>query len=508
MKLTRFDKMTLSLFPGWTLNRIRARAVAEILTKKQRHYDAASPGRRTEGWRRSYGDADLNIRGALIDARMHARDLIRNNGWARRAQRVIANNTVGHGIVPKAVSDNAAAAKKAMQLWKRWGETTECESEGRFNFYGLQSLAMKSIPESGEILLRRRWRKPKDALSIPFQIQVLESDFLDHSKNLLDSQAGGPIIQGVEFDKIGRRAAYWLWPQHPGSGRNYQASQRIDASDVIHIYYAERPGQSRGISWFVTSILGMKDLDEFEDATLVRQKIAACFAGFVETVDGVDVPIGDVTGETDEDTGAIVETFEPGMIVPLPPGKEVKFANPPTAMDDGFSARNLRKIAAGLGVTYEDLTGDYSQSNFSSARMARLAHWANVKDWREHMLIPLMCSAVWDWMIEAAVLAGELPADVEIISDWTAPPAPMLEPDKEGLALQRLVRAGAMTPSEMIRERGGNPDDHLAEYAKDLKKLDQLGIVLDSDARRTNASGQAQSLSEEPASDEQKSESK
>lgn len=492
MKLTRWDRFTMGLFPGWTLNRIRARTVAEIITK-QRHYDAASPGRRTEGWRRSFGDADLNIRGALIDARMHARDLIRNNGWARRGQRTIANNTVGHGIVPKAVSDNTTAAKKAMVLWKRWGETRECESEGRFNFYGLQSLVMKSIPESGEVLIRRRWRKAKDNLSIPFQLQILEGDYLDHSKNLINSDAGGPIIQGVEFDMIGRRAAYWLFPQHPGSGRNYQASQRVPASDVIHVYYTERPGQSRGISWFVTSILGMKDLDEFEDATLVRQKIAACFAGFVRTQDGVDVPMGDITGETDEDTGALVETFEPGMIVPLPPGKDVEFANPPTVMDDGFSTRNLRKIAAGLGITYEDLTGDYSQVNFSSARMARIAHWANVKDWREHMLIPLMCEAAWDWMIEGAVLAGELPPDVDITSEWTAPPPPMIEPDKEGLALQRLVRTGAMTPSEMIRERGGNPDDHLAEYAADLKKLDKLGIVLDSDARRTSSTGQVQS---------------
>lgn len=491
MKLTRWDRFTMGLFPSWTLNRIRARAVAEILTK-HRHYDAAQPGRRTEGWRRSYGDADLNIRGALIEARMHARDLIRNNGWARRAQRTIATNTVGHGIVPKALSPSDSVAKTAMGLWKAWGETRECESEGRFNFYGLQSLAMKTIAESGEVLFRRRWRLQKDGLTVPFQLQVLESDFLDHSRNLINSQAGGPIIQGVEFDKLGRRAAYWLWPQHPGSGRNYQSSQRIPASDVIHVYYTERPGQSRGISWFVTATLGMKDLDEFEDATLLRQKIAACMAGFITTMDGVDVPLGDVTGETDEDTGALVETFEPGMIVPLPPGKDVKFANPPTVMDDGFSTRNLRKLAAGIGVTYEDMTGDYSQSNFSSARMARISHWANVRDWREHMLIPLMCEAVWDWMIEAAVLAGKLPTGVPVKSGWTAPPAPMIQPEKEGLALQRLVRTGAMTPSEMIRERGGNPDDHLAEYAADLKKLDDLGITLDSDARKTSGTGQEQ----------------
>lgn len=65
----------------------------------------------------------------------------------------------------------------------------------------------------------------------------------------------------------------------------------------------------------------------------------------------------------------------------------------------------------------------------------------------------------------------------------------MLEPDKEGLAYQRLVRAGAMTIPQMLRELGYDPDAHLAEIAETNKKLDELGIVLDSDPRKTNTSG-------------------
>ena len=69
---------------------------------------------------------------------------------------------------------------------------------------------------------------------------------------------------------------------------------------------------------------------------------------------------------------------------------------------------------------------------------------------------------------------------------------PMLSPEKEGLAYQRLVRIGAMTPQQMIRERGGDPDTQMAEYAEFLTLIDGLGIKLDSDPRNTTAAGMAQ----------------
>jgi capsid protein len=130
---------------------------------------------------------------------------------------VIANNTVGWGIVPKAIG---GIPEKALRLWKAWADTTECDSEGRHTFAGIQALCMRSVSVDGEILIRRRYRRPTDDLTLPLQLQVLEADFLDHAKQSLDSQAGGPIIQGVEFDLLGRRAAYWLFEQHPGSGRS------------------------------------------------------------------------------------------------------------------------------------------------------------------------------------------------------------------------------------------------------------------------------------------------
>lgn len=479
--MNAFDKFTAAFAPRWTLDRVRARAALTVT----RNYDAAQPGRRTSGWTRNRGDVNALLQVAGAELRNHARDLLRNNGYTRRAQNVIANNVVGWGIVPKTLDPEAAA------LWRAWADTTECDSEGRHTFAGLQSLVIRSLVSDGEVLIRRRPRRPDDGLSIPLQLEVIEIDQLDTSKTEPVGPSGGRIEMGVEFDLLGRRSAYWIFSDHPGnaSGGVVGVSKRIPASEIAHVFQTERPKQARGASWLATAIVPLKDLDEYEDAELVKQKIAACFAAFVTDPDGSASPIAALESGT-TNSGAQVESFEPGMISHLPPGKAVTMANPPGVTNDAFTIRNLRKIAAGLGVTYEDLTGDYSQVNFSSARMGRIVHQAYVRNWQSTVMIPQFCGAVWRWAMSAAAQAGDL--GVVPLAEWTAPPLPMIEPDKEGLAYSRLVRNGVMTFSEMVREQGGDPDAHFAEYAADQKRLDSLGIRLDSDVRAVSQAGLTQ----------------
>jgi lambda family phage portal protein len=479
MRVSWFDRFLISLAPMWGARRLQARRAADMLV---RHYEAATPGRRTQGWARSSADADVAAHVAITELRMHSRDLLRNNGWAKRARALIANNTVGWGLRANPVGGDAAVA----ELWKKWAESTACDSGERQTFYGIQHLAMKALVSDGEVLIRRRWRRPEDGLPIPLTLQVLEADFLDTQKNQLRGQEGGAIVQGVEFDAIGRRVAYWLFPEHPGSGRNTATSRRVSAYDVLHVFDADRGGQTRGLSWLGAAIVNLKDLDEFEDADLMRQKIAASFAGFVTDPQGAGTAIGE---EDDEDE--VIEHFEPGTVQYLRPGEQITFPSLPTAGDGSGATRALRRIAAGLGVTYEDMTGDYSQVNFSSARMGRLTHWANVEHWRWNMLVPQLCQPVWNWAMEGiygpGVAALKAPG-----AEWVGPGMPMIEPDKEGLALNRLVRAGAMTFDEMVRAQGNDPERHWAAYAANLKRLDALGIKLDSDVRAVSQAGLTQ----------------
>ncbi len=471
--LSRWDRFLLAVAPKWALSRMQARAVANVIARR---YEAAQPGRRTSGWNRDFGDVNAVTARALTELRLHARDLVANNGWAQKGVETITGNTVGWGIVPKAPSP-------ALALWKAWADTTDCDADGRLPFSAIQELILKTIVESGEVLIRRRWRKASDGHVVPVQLQVLEPDHLDSGKD--EATKTGKILQGVQFDKVGRRIGYWIFPEHPGSSNSVGLeSFFVPASEIIHVFRTIRPGQVRGVSWFAQTVTPLKDFDEFEDATLMRQKIAACFAAFVTDIDGTGSAIGQQ--DPDDDT---LEELGPGMVKQLRPGQSVVFGNPPTVTDDGFSVRTMRRIAAGLCVSYEDLTGDYSQVNFSSARMSRLSHWSHVNKWRYNMLIPQLCAGVWAWFAEAASMVD---VPVPPSADWTAPPMPMIEPDREGLAISRLVRNGVMTFSEMVREQGGDPEAHFAEYEMDLAMLKAKGIKLDSNVIDVSQAGLTQ----------------
>lgn len=486
LRQTWLDRAVGFVAPAAQLRRVRARIAADLLI---RHYDAAAGGRRTSGWSRRGGDANVALDGKIDRIRDLARDAIRNDGQAKSAIRTIKNHVVGWGIVAKA--DPVRARVQA--AWDAWANSTRCDADGRRNFYGIQKLVMGGTAEAGEMLVRRRWRRLGDGLPLPIQLQVLEPDYLDANKTT-DLPTGGWITHGIEFDALGTRVAYWLFPKHPGSTFSggarslFAPSRRIPAADIIHTFEGERAGQVRAISWFAPVFLPMKDLSDYGDAQVMKQKIAACLAVITSDMDGTAAPIG--TADDTESPG--IDALEPGGILNIPPGRQVTVVQPPSVGDyEPFTRVEQRKIAKGLGLSYEDYTGDYSAVNFSSARMSRLEHWDNVYDWRWNLLIPQLCDPVWGWAMEAMEIAGIL-AGPRPGAFWTAPPMPMIEPDKEGLAFQRNIRNGLTSLFEALRERGYDPRHILREIADGNAILDDLGIVLDSDPRRTTQAGQVQ----------------
>lgn len=489
LRLSWLDRFLITVAPGWGLRRVRARATATMLA---RHFEAAQGGRRTSGWSRSSSDANVANAPALAALRELSRDLRRNNGWARRGIQVIVNNTVGWGIMPKPNDRSRTRAQKAIALWNDWANSTACDYDGLLNFYGLEQLVMSTVAESGEALVVRQPASSADGLPVPIRLQVLEPDYLDSSRNGMIGPSGGAVIQGVEFDKQGRRVAYYLFTQHPGGMKTMTSrllSVRTPADRVLHIYQVDRPGQVRGVPWLASAITRLKDFDDFEDAELMQAKVAACFGAFVTEMDGGNPSIATTTTDTD---GVQIDQLEPGHVAYLRPGQDIRFAQPPRVQDGSFSTRALRRIAVSLGITYEDLSGDFSQVNYSSARMARLAHWQNVRAWRWQMLIPQFCQGIWRWVMELAVSMNGWPAAPR--AKWAAPPMAILEPDKEGLAYQRLIRNGLTTWRQAVSELGEDPTEQLDEIQRTNEELDKRGIVLDCDARRTNAAGQMQQL--------------
>lgn len=475
-----------TLFPGQAARRAASR-LQKMKTDLQieimaRRFEGAAGGRRNDGWRSTGADANAENGPALARLRNRARELRRNNPYAERAVTGIADNVVGAGIVPRPLG-KSRANKKLVDLWKAWAEETLCDADGLENFYGLQHKVMEAVPEGGEVLIRRRWRKSSDNLPVPMQLQVLEADFLDEEKN--GTNGSNQIIQGIEFSPIGKRVAYWLFDTHPGANSTWRAleSRRIPAEDVIHVFLPKRPGQARGYTWFAPVMQRLRNFDEMEDAVMEQAKIAACFAAFVTKDD---------QSQGGRKASPLVERVEPGIIQELAQGEDVTFGTPPTFNGyDSYAWQGLHAISVGLGVPYELVTGDLKGVNFSSGRMGWLHFARRVDVWQWRMLIPQLCCGVWGWFMEAqALLPDGIREDVK--AEWTPPRRDMVDPKSEIETVKQRLRNGLVTWPDALRELGiTDPQAHAKNIQEANALLDELGLILDCDPRKVLAAGSA-----------------
>ncbi len=497
--MNALDRVINWVSPTRGLERARARVASEGLGAARMLFDATQAGRRTEGWRAVATDANAEIRGQGDRLRNVARDMVRNNPHAARAKAVIANNVVGAGIIPSIQAANPRVRAELDRLMKAHFDTTACDANGLHDLYGLQHLAMGTVAQDGEVLVRYRPRRPEDGLPLPFQLQVIEADHLD---NAIDGPLsnGNWASQGIEFDLRGKRVAYWLFQDHPGAmtALGIGRSVRVPAEFVAHIFRVDRPGQARGVSWFAPVIMRLRDLADFADAQLMRQKIAACFAGFIEMADPL---AGAPYGEKEEGQPHPVEKMAPGMIRRMGIGEKITFGEPPQV--DGFGdymSVNLHEIAAGMGISYEALTGDLKGVNFSSGRLGWLEFQRSVGTSQNHIMIPQLCHRVGAWTLNAAsvILSGR---DRGATIGWTPPRREMIDPTREVPASIMAIRGGLASRSNEQRKLGFDPEDLDAEMAADNARADKLGLALDSDPRILSQAGQTQAVTIPPERD-------
>jgi hypothetical protein len=182
---------------------------------------------------------------------------------------------------------------------------------------------------------------------------------------------------------------------HPGAawilpGAAWQGSERIPASDVLHIYRKRRPGQLRDVSWLAPILLRLRDLGDYEAALLMKAKIEACLAAVV-TEEGEDALTGAASGLLRDAQGRTVESFEPGMILYRRGMGSVEVVNPSGGGSHAaFARRALEAAAVGTGLTYDQVSGDLTQANYSSLRAGKIEFRRLCEQVQYGMLIPML----------------------------------------------------------------------------------------------------------------------
>lgn len=458
-----------AISPTWALKRARNRAALDVIQKR---YKAGKNGRRGSSWNVPSSSANSAIGLVLQNLRNRSRDLMENNPYVKKAVEVMAANIVGTGIRPSFNFDDERLETILANEWRKWAEKSDVDFDGIYNLYAIQDLAIITTIVSGECLILRR--RDNRGGKMNYSLQLLEGDYLDNGHDGTKYNDGSYDRMGIKFDRSGRRVGYWIYHSHPSeTWRTDIKSRLVPAEDVIHVFYKARPGQDRGVPWGHASFIRANELDRTEDARIMQQMIAACFAAFVHD-NGADPSVMNPTGD---DPDLEYERIEPGRVEKLPPGKNISFANPPSVEGfPDFAKHIVRGISAGFGISYEAVSNDFSNVNFSSARMAWIEMQRAVRRYQLRVATPML-NKIFSWFMEAAEFNKVVDQeDSDKIPTWTMPGREILDPVKEATGTAKLLDANLITWSEAIRQSGKDPDEVIMEMKSDRSKFEAAGL--------------------------------
>lgn len=443
-----------------------------------RAYEGAS---KKDGWkpRRAGASANADHQADAEPLRIRSRSLQQNVPYIAQGMRALVAQTVGTGITPLFSGPHADTLNA---LWSKW--VPFADADGRTNVYGQQALGYRTMEGDGEVLLRVRTRRTSDGLPVPLQFQLLEIDWLDSKRN--EKRGANTIINGIEYDPLGRKVNYWLYPSHPGDtllarvlGRAglRPESRPVPADKIIHLFNPERPGQGRGITRLAPVIPAVRDLQLYEDSEAQRKNLETRLA-VLATGDTAGLQEEPSDGEgPDASRSGDLGPLPSGSILEVPQGMNFQIVEPKAAPGYvEYVKQRLHVIAAGFGVTYEMMTGDMSEVNFSSARMRQNDFRRDVEITQWTCLIPTLCDAVCRIFVEHAYLAG-LIGSTEYGVEHTTPKWNSPNPLQDVRADLAEINGGLASFSEKLRQRGYKPEAVFKELKSDLDTLKGMGLL-------------------------------
>jgi len=469
-------------------------------------YEGATTGRRmTSSWGTAVYGPNAALSNNLALLRSRSREMARNNALASGAIDSFVSSMVGSGIVPRwQIKDNIDLKEEVQELWN--DSIQDFDVEGQLDFYGQQSLAARSMIESGECFVQKVYRRSNSGLLVPIQFKILEPDLLDETYNV-DLSNGNIIRMGIEFNRLGERIAYHMYQDHPGEYHSFRTNsytrKRIPARYILHLGRPLRPGQIRYRPWLSSVLLKLRDIDQCDDAELVRRKTTAMFGGFFTRSMDTDAGMPEIFGDvSDQGSGsADLVGLEPGTFTELPPGFDVQFSQPHDVSGNylDWIRQQLRTVARGLGVSYEQLSGDLENVNYSSIRAGLTEFRRMCTSMVNNTIIRQLCRPVAQAWLESAVLTGAI--SIPDFTDnrrkyyrikWQPEAFDWVDPAKEQEAYKDAVRCGFMSRDQVIATLGSDAEVVDAQNAADNERADRYGLIYDSDPRRTAKNGAKQ----------------
>lgn len=449
--------------------------------RQARSFTAARVDRLTASWLATTASINQELRSDLDRLRARARDLAKNNDYARKFVRMVVTNVAGpDGFTLQARVEDAPGrpdtlANRAIEAgFADWSRRGVCEVSGRMSFPDLLRALMAGWGTDGEYLVRRV-RGAAAGNAYGYALQLLDVDRIDTNLNLAAASGRNAIVMGIEIDAFRRPVAYHLFTAHPADGaQGGRQRERVPAEDIFHGYEVEHAEQVRGVPPMAAAMLSLHNLGEFEKSALLAARKGADTLGFFVSPNGEPPSVGQ---ETDAN-GEAIQVSVPGTYDTLPDGYDFRpnDSRYPDAMMADFVKGYLRRIASGLNVAYNGLANDLEGVNFSSIRSGVIDErdqWMIKQQWlTESLLRPLF----EEWL-SAALLSGRLvmpngsplPAskrDKFSAHAWQGRRWQWVDPVKDIEAARLAIKSGVSSPQRIAAQQGLDVEDVLVDLRR------------------------------------------
>lgn len=483
-----------------TLARLR-RERADVMRERalaSGGYASAENSKDGHSWLKSRLSPDSALESDRPEMILRADSAVKNYelGTAHVEGRVNRVASCGMTVDPDIQAIAGKITEAQAQQWNRelrslWERTAERIGRHGEELWQIQHLLQRYWETRGEwfVLIGDKY----DPLApTTLKIEVLEPDQI-----LTPPQKeGDPYCRmGVQMSPKGEILGYWYREHHEGDDKLvkdnwtfYPAFYANGLPRVIHMFAKWKKGQHRGFPLMQVGTKRLKNSEEYAEAELERNWVAACHAAFVYS--DVDPDVAQASqGVVTESDGTRTREITPGMIHYAGLTDRVDFSNPQgaPASFDPFMEYEARMFAAGAGTSYEILTNTWKGISYSAGRII----W-NIEDQTTkvlQMFHAVTVKAVYRHFISRCVTSGqaiEVEQSAYRSEPWNYWPARLIAPAKASVDPARedrndlvLAEAGVVPLSNIVEKKNGQPADKVyARVRRDREDRAQNGLEI------------------------------
>lgn len=449
------------------------------------------------------GSADLMHR--------RTRDFYNNGPLIKRATDVFRDLVVGSGINSFADPIDHTfgwnfKARPEEEIWSvfdysiesdesfiEWAsDPDQCDVQGEQSVWDMQSMSISENMLTGSILILEVDRRGPGS-KVPFQLQAIEREQIDTSKDQDGGQGKNKIVGGFEFDQRGREVGCWIHDVHPGDVYTFgrYSSTFVPAERYHHIFKKNRPSQNLGATWLHATGYPTFDREKLTEAELRKaiKHSLHVLAYHLENPGTAEIGMEDELSST----GNEVALGSSPLAAKLKTNEKIELleSNSPNPDIGRFFNTIDHDTAGSVNLSYYSLTGRFDETNYGGFRGAMNLEDAQlmiVQNWLGRKLV-LPIRRKWNRLM-AAVGGFQTVSPAAYLKEFSrynrfdviGPGRQLLDPESETKADSAEVRAGFATLKKIAARRGESWLKILRQIYLENMMTEFLGISLDHGA--------------------------